>query len=285
VAFTTLVATTMERALELAGRYHDPHAAQRALDLAWTATQIELRELGITPADAAVFQEIAGHLFFSSQTMRAPQDEILRNRGSIERLWAQGVSGDWPIIFATIESIEGLPTLRQLLSAHRYWRRRGMTVDVVVMIGNRTSYLQELTNQITESMFAVSESAMADRPGGIFIRRTDQVPADDLLMLRATARVHVPCDGRSLHRIVVAAEESEAIQLEEQEPSIRRAERSSLPLASVVHRLRTSASSVIAPFVASRPSGVRPPATADGGRSSILFMDNGLGGLTPDGDY
>ena len=66
VAFTTLVATSRERAFELADRYHDPHAAQRALDLAWTSTQVELRELSITPADAAVFQELAGHLFYSN---------------------------------------------------------------------------------------------------------------------------------------------------------------------------------------------------------------------------
>ena len=285
VAFTTLVATTRERALELAGRYHDPHAAQRALDLAWTATQIELRELGITPADAAVFQEIAGHLFFSTQTMRAPQAEILKNRGTQERLWAQGVSGDWPIILATIDSVDGLPTLRQLFSAHRYWRRRGMTVDVVVMIANRTSYLQELTNLITEAMFAVSESGMADRPGGVFLRRNDVVPAEDLLMLRATARVCVPCDGRSLHRIVVAAEESEAVQLEEQEPIVRRTERSTLPLASVVHRLRASASSVIAPFTVSRPRPARPVIGQDTGSPSPLFLDNGFGGIASDGHY
>ncbi len=43
VAFTTLVATSREQAFELADRYRDPHAAQRALDLAWTSSQIELR--------------------------------------------------------------------------------------------------------------------------------------------------------------------------------------------------------------------------------------------------
>ncbi|MGH7464525.1 MAG: glucoamylase family protein, partial [Longimicrobiales bacterium] len=40
VAFTTLVATSRKRAFELASRYHDPHAAQRALDLAWTTQQV-----------------------------------------------------------------------------------------------------------------------------------------------------------------------------------------------------------------------------------------------------
>src|SRR5690606_24679488 len=49
VVYTTLVATSREQAFELADRYHDPHTAQRALDLAWTTAQVELRELGLTP--------------------------------------------------------------------------------------------------------------------------------------------------------------------------------------------------------------------------------------------
>ena len=40
-----------------------------ALDITWTATQIELRELDISPADAAVFQEIAGQLFYGGGAM------------------------------------------------------------------------------------------------------------------------------------------------------------------------------------------------------------------------
>src|SRR5262249_1943362 len=144
----TLVATSRQQAFELAGRYHDPHAAQRALDLAWTATQVELRELNISPGDAAVFQELAGYLFFSYPSLRASADDLGRNRGSRQHLWANGVSGDWPIVLATIESQAGLPTLRQLLAAHRYWRRRGMMVDVVVLNARHTSYLQELHDQI-----------------------------------------------------------------------------------------------------------------------------------------
>ena len=72
VAFTTLVATSPERAFELADRYHHPRAAQRALDLAWTSAQVELRELSISAGDAGVFQELAGHLFFANPSLRAP---------------------------------------------------------------------------------------------------------------------------------------------------------------------------------------------------------------------
>ena len=133
MAFTTLVATTRESAFELAGRYHDSHAAQRALDFAWTSTQIELRELGISPANAAVFQEIAAQLLYLGGSLAPPLDELRRNRGSQPLLWAHGISGDLPIVLATIDSIDGSPTLRELFAAHRYWRRRGLTVDLVII--------------------------------------------------------------------------------------------------------------------------------------------------------
>ena len=117
VAFTTLVATTRERAFELADRYDDPHAAQRALDLAWTASQIELRELRISRRGR---HRVPGarrtSVLFANPGLRVAQDELLRNQGSQAVLWGAGVSGDWPIVLATIDSPEGLPTLRQLFA-------------------------------------------------------------------------------------------------------------------------------------------------------------------------
>ena len=82
------------QAFELADRYHDPHAAQRALDLAWTSTQVELRELGVSPAEAALFQDLAGHLFYSHAQVRVPEPELRKNRGGQPLLWTQGISGD-----------------------------------------------------------------------------------------------------------------------------------------------------------------------------------------------
>jgi cellobiose phosphorylase len=201
-AFTTLVAPTLDRAFDLADRYHGAHAAQRALDLAWVSTQVELRELGVTPSDSAIFQELAGRLFYPSDSVRAPQEERDRNRGSQPLLWSVGLSGDWPILLAVIKSSDGLPTLRQLLSAHRYWRRRGMMVDLVIVNAHPPTYLQELNESIVSMLFALHASDEIDRSGGVFIRRLDQLATDALLMLRTTAPVHVICDGSALSEVL-----------------------------------------------------------------------------------
>ncbi|MFN2400445.1 MAG: GH36-type glycosyl hydrolase domain-containing protein [Gemmatimonadaceae bacterium] len=198
VAFTTLVATSRERLFEMTDRYHDPHAAERALELAWARTQVELRQLNVSPAEAAVFQDIAGHLFFAEPGVRAPASELLNDRTSQALLWAQSISGDWPILIAEIASAPGLSTVRQLLGAHQYWRRRGMMVDMVLLNTSPGSYLQELSDEIARTVLSSSESGLMDKPGGIFVRRADVMPPAELLMLRATARVQVLCDGCSL---------------------------------------------------------------------------------------
>src|SRR5205814_1089408 len=89
--------------------------------------------------------------------------------------------------------------------AHRYWRRRGMTVDLVVLNGRAHSYLQELSDLIASAMFTATDSAIIDRPGGVFVRRRDAVSEPDLAMLRATARLLVRCDGRSIGKILEEA--------------------------------------------------------------------------------
>ena len=287
VAFTTLVAATRELAFELADRYHDPHAAQRALDLAWTSTQVELRELGITPADAAVYQELASDLFYSRPTLRATQEELRRNRGSQPLLWADGISGDWPIVLATIDSPNGLPTLRQLLAAHHVWRRRGMTVDLVVLNTRATGYLQELGDRITEALFASSDAGYTDRPGGVFIRRADTLPEDRLLMLRATARVHVACDGRPLGRIVDAARVAELVEAENEEaqaPPLRRSDRHTPPSLFATRRTPTSPPARGAAVQAERPASRRETAPVVRDDPEVI-TDNGYGGITPEGDY
>ena len=251
VAFTSLVTTSKDRALELAGRYHEPHAAQRALDLAWTSTQIELQELDITPAEAAMFQDLAGYLLYASGEVRAPSDELQGGEGWQQRLWEHGISGDHPIVLVTIDSMEGIPTLQRIFAAHRYWRRRGMTVDLVVVDGHPHSYIQEMQDRITAAMLASGGSTVVDGPGGVFMRRRDALHEDAMATLRAAARVEIHCDGRSLTRILA----EERAETEED-------------FTNIVRK--------------SHPAPAMPPLVPAG---EPLSSENGIGGFTPTGDY
>jgi cyclic beta-1,2-glucan synthetase len=286
VAFTTLVATSRDRAFELADRYRDAHAAQRALDLAWTSSQVELREFHLTPGDAAVFQELAGHLLYGSAALRANQADLRRNRGSQPLLWGNSISGDWPILLATIDSADGLPTLRQILTAHRYWRRRGMMVDVVVLIARPETYYQDLADRVSSAVHALSDMTSIDKPGGVFVRRRDLLKDEELLMLRATARVHISCDGRGLGRILATAMPEESPTEDELEgfPAPRPPARSDTRMGRVARQLKIHLPTVPA-LIAAATSALRPSRIPARTEPSHLELDNGFGGLTEEGDY
>src|SRR5690606_10075462 len=175
------------RAFELADRYDDPRTAQRALDLAWTSAQVELRGLGISSGGAARFQELAAHLVYPGRALRSQQPEPDTVRGSQPLLWENGISGDLPIMVATIDSVEGLPTLHELLAAHHFWRRRGLRVDFVVLNAHPPAYFQELNEEILAAISAASGTGITDTPGGVYVRRRALLSPASLLMLAATA--------------------------------------------------------------------------------------------------
>jgi cyclic beta-1,2-glucan synthetase len=315
VSFTTIVAASRERAFALADRYDDIAAAQRALDLAWTTAQVELRELDIAPADAGVYQDIAGHLLYADRALGAPPGEQYDQFGSQPLLWSVGISGDRPILLATVASVEGLTTLRQLLSAHRYWRRRALEVDLVLLNVHPPSYRQDLHDRILTVVRSSTEGLVLDQPGGVHVKRAELLLPETLLMLRASARVHVPCDGRSLSRIMERLATDDTITLGEPvarfRGATRRRDRETPAVVRVIRRVtagwrdRESAADRRPSEPRGRPEPTVPvgslplapgpeaaPHASDGTEvggvklpAPARLLDNGLGGLTTDNTY
>ncbi|HET7190234.1 MAG TPA: glucoamylase family protein, partial [Gemmatimonadaceae bacterium] len=207
VAFTTIVADSRDEALQAVDRYRDIEASRRALALMGTEARIELRDLDISPTDAGLYQDLAGALIYPRESLRAPKAERLMNRRGQTALWAHGISGDWPIVLATITETTGLPSVRQLLSAHKYWRMKGVRCDLVILNAKSPSYIQDLQDQITTMVVSSSEGGILEMPGGVFIRRADVLPPEDVTMLRATAAIHIFCDGVGLGEIVGATDD------------------------------------------------------------------------------
>ena len=69
-------------------------------------------------------------------------------------LWAQGISGDLPIVLARIDEAEDFEIVRQLLRAHEYWRMKQLSADVVIINERSSSYAQELQGSLEASCAA-----------------------------------------------------------------------------------------------------------------------------------
>jgi cyclic beta-1,2-glucan synthetase len=142
IAFWTAVAGSREQVLDLLDRHRDANAFVRAGTLAWTQAQVQLRHLGITAAEASLFQRLAGHVLYADASLRPSSAAIHRGSGGPAALWSLGISGDLPIVLLRIDDIEDIAIARQLLQAHEYWRMKQLAVDLVMLIERAASYVQ-----------------------------------------------------------------------------------------------------------------------------------------------
>jgi cyclic beta-1,2-glucan synthetase len=192
LAFWTVVATSRSAVLDLLDKHHDANAFVRAGTLAWTQAQVQLRHLGITAAEAHLFQRLAGHVLFADASLRASPDTIRRGSGGPAGLWSQGISGDLPIVLLRIGDVDDIAIAHQLLQAHEYWRMKQLAVDLVILNERATSYIQDLQVAL-ETLVRTSQAcgpSTAERARGcVYILRSDTIPAEVQALLSSVARV------------------------------------------------------------------------------------------------
>ncbi|GAB4279613.1 MAG: glucoamylase family protein [Coriobacteriia bacterium] len=198
LAFSTGVAEDKVEALSLAAAYRDIRAAQRALDLAWTSSQIVLRDLGITPEEAVVYQRLASRLLLTDPYSPLKVLTPVENGLPISALWSLGISGDNPILLVRIERLEETPLVRQALLAHQYWRHAGLISDLVILNTQPSAYSSELQERLHLLIRTGHALGLLDRPGGVFLRSADQMSPDVRNLLETVARAVVDGDRGSL---------------------------------------------------------------------------------------
>jgi cyclic beta-1,2-glucan synthetase len=183
------MAESREAALALVEKYYNPRMADRALDLAWTHSQVTLRHLNASEADAQLYARLASPLIYANPARRATPSVLLNNRRGQSGLWGYGISGDAPIVLLRISDSAKIELVQQLLQAHSYWRMKGLPVDLVILNEDVSVYRQPLQDQIFRLIASGMEDQMLDKPGGIFVRRLEQVSSEDRVLLQSVARL------------------------------------------------------------------------------------------------
>ncbi|MFN0157599.1 MAG: GH36-type glycosyl hydrolase domain-containing protein [Bacteroidota bacterium] len=214
VAFWTMVAPSRAEVLDLADKYHDPTAFERAVTLAWTQAQVQLHHLGIGAEEAHLFQHLANHVLYSNPTLRPPSEVLKRTENGQSALWAYGISGDLPIILVRIDEPDGLEIVRQLLRAQEYWRMKLLPVDLVILNEQPPSYNMGLQGAL-ETVVRTNESQLMPQfegksvQGRVFIVRADLISLDVRMVLQSAARAVLLGRRGSLSEQLSAIEEIE----------------------------------------------------------------------------
>ena len=167
-------------------KYQDRHLINRVLELAWTHSQVILRQINAAESDAQLYARLAGSIIFANPSLRADASVIIKNQRGQSGLWSYSISGDIPIVLLQIEDVSNIDLVRQMIQAHAYWRLKGLLVDLVIWNEDHGGYRQTLQGQI-QSLISPGQE-IKDQPGGIFIRSSDQISNEDRVLFQTVAR-------------------------------------------------------------------------------------------------
>jgi cellobiose phosphorylase len=185
--FVTGVADGRDEALALSARLRDPASAARTFELAWTQSQVELRDLAIDAAQAHRFQRLASAALYLDVRRRAQPETVMANTRGQPGLWAYGISGDFPMILVRAGADDELTLVAELLRAHEYWRLKRLMVDLVILNEDSGGYAQGRQDQLMSLVRSSRAGALLNQRGGIFVLRVDLVPAADRVLLETVA--------------------------------------------------------------------------------------------------
>lgn len=179
---------TREGCLSLVEKYQDKHLSDRVFDLAWTHSQVVLRQLNASESDGQLYARLASSVIYSNRALRADSGVMIKNRRGQSGLWGYAISGDLPIVLLRIKDSENIDLVRQLVQAHAYWRLKGLPVDLVIWNEDQAGYRQLIQDQIMGLIASGIEANLVDRPGGIFLRATEHISNEDKILFQTVAR-------------------------------------------------------------------------------------------------
>ncbi len=188
VSFSTAVGGTREQAMTLADKYHDPSIFERESRLAWTKAQVEMSHLNLDADEAHLFQRLAARVIYSDPSLRPRPHVLALNTKAQSSLWPYAISGDLPILLVRINRLEDLPMVRRILRGHEYLHYKGLQIDLVILNDHPAGYVQELQRELETLVRTSGLQALQDKPGGVFLRRTDIMPEADRILLHSVAR-------------------------------------------------------------------------------------------------
>ena len=183
------VADNRENCEVLVDKYQDKHLTNRVLELVWTHSQVILRQINASEADAQLFSRLASSIIFSNASLRTDPATIIKNQRGQSGLWSYSISGDIPIVLLQIGDAENIGLVKQLVQAHTYWRLKGLRIDLVIWNEDHGGYRQVLHNEIQNLVAPGLIGETREQPGGIFIRAADQVSNEDRILFQTVAHI------------------------------------------------------------------------------------------------
>lgn len=197
VYFLTGVGDSKKSVHHLAQKYRSLPMISQAKELAWSQNLMELTNLDLTFDEANMIASLASQVIYPGLVRRGIN--MKNNQRGQSALWPYGISGDLPIVMLKIQDSSHLKMVEQMLKIHEYWKIKGLFLDLVILNEDKTGYFQTIQELINEKIGISHVRKLVNKPGGVFLLKKDQLPAEMILLLHTVARLVFSGENGSLN--------------------------------------------------------------------------------------
>jgi cyclic beta-1,2-glucan synthetase len=192
IAFWTVLADSRDGVIAQSSALRGTDACDRTFAAAAEHVAAERIRLGIDAAQVKCYARLVAPLLISDARWRAPRDVLARGSGGAPVLWANGISGDYPIVLLRIADAAAIDCVHEILRAQMVWRSKRLGVDVVLLNTAPADAADDLHTTITALADAQQKALQMDAtgaPASVFALRDDAISASLRDGLATVARV------------------------------------------------------------------------------------------------
>ena len=184
-----------EQVLEIVKTFSNSDSImEKAFTVATIMSNVTNKMVNITGHDMRLYNTMLNYLYQTSHiSITNERKEILKNNHLNQTgLWKFGISGDRPIVFLEVISLDNLSLVKELLHAFEYYKSKSIFIDLIIL----NSYIEQDKKIINEEidnekyhMYALN--SFNKTPGNIYIINPDDVNEDEINLFKTTARIYI----------------------------------------------------------------------------------------------
>lgn len=146
-----------------------------------------LRELNIDERKAILYQRMGSFMITGNNHTDLIKRNLPPNSGSVNSLWKNKISGDYPILLVSIDNLFFNELVIDVINFHKYLVRSGYDLDIVFLI--ETDPNEDTLNLLTSQITTLGYQNKIDKNTGVFILESYTLEESDLNYLRHFARL------------------------------------------------------------------------------------------------
>ena len=188
-------------------KYSNSESIKRSFEISKAKVDAENRYLGIKGTQIVLYQKILSYIIFDNPLKAKQMSKLPLKEYKKSELWKYGISGEIPIILASIKDINDLYMVTEVLKMYEFFRTKNIKVEIVFLDEENYSYENYVRSEIENRIADKHLQYMKNVGGGIFVLSKSEINPEDIELLKFVAVLAIDTRKGDLEHVIDDMEE------------------------------------------------------------------------------